>query len=205
MAAICGAGCRLRSSITDPGTLTFRTLTFRTLAQRAISAYLVAMAFISRFNPAPAVADFWNEFRRPQPYRIPILLVSCAVSGSLVYMFTQERVVGPPVKPEVTYITSFAPNRTIEEIRAANAENQARKDEVAALIAQREERKRELYRTLGRASGMDVDEIEAEAEADRAAAEAAEKARIERWMANVADPDDSEAGAEPTAGTQQAE
>ncbi len=153
------------------------------LARRGFCSYLGTMSLISRFNPAPAAADFWTEFRKPQPYRVPILLASFAATAVLIFAFTQESVKGPPVRPEVTYITSFAPDRTDEEIRAANIANQKRKDEIAELIAQREERKREMYRALGRASGMDVDAIEAEAAADRAAAEAAEAAQRERWQA----------------------
>ena len=79
------------------------------------------MSLISRFNPAPAAADFWSEFRRPQPYRIPILIASFAATGALMFAFTQESVTGPPARPEVTYITTFAPGRTDQEIRAANA------------------------------------------------------------------------------------
>ncbi|WBY17417.1 hypothetical protein PF049_04475 [Erythrobacteraceae bacterium WH01K] len=134
------------------------------------------MSFISRFNPKPAVADFWTEFSRPQPYRVPILLASCAATGLLIFSFTQEKVVLPPERPEVTYITSFAPGRTDEEIRAANVANQERQDAIAAAIEAREERKRELYRALGRASGMDVDAMEAEIEAERAAEAAREEA-----------------------------
>jgi len=120
------------------------------------------MSFITRFNPKPAAADFWSEFSKPQPYRIPILLASCAATGLLIYSFTQEKVVLPPERPEVTYITTFAPGRTDDEIRAANLANQERQDAIAERIAAREERKRELYRALGRASGMDVEAMEAE-------------------------------------------
>ncbi len=134
------------------------------------------MSFISRFNPKPAVADFWSEFTRPQPYRIPILLASVAATGVLIFAFTQEKVVLPPERPQVTYITTFAPGRTDEEIRAGIEANQERKDALAAALAEREERKRELYRALGRASGMDVDAMEAELAAEEAAAAQAEPA-----------------------------
>jgi hypothetical protein len=52
---------------------------------------------------------------------------------------------------------------------ASNIANQKRKDRLAAEQAQREEDVREIYKTIGRVSGMDVDAIEAKAKADREA------------------------------------
>lgn len=130
-------------------------------------------------NPGPGLADFWHEFRRPNPYRWPILAVSALITFVLMYAFTQERVYVPPERPKVTYITSFAPGRTDAEIRASNIENQKRKDATAAQRAEIEEQKRELYRSLGRATGMDVDRIERQAAAERAEEKAAEAKRLE--------------------------
>ncbi len=135
------------------------------------------MGLLSRLNPAAGAADFLSEFRRPNPYRWPILGVSMAISFGLIYLFTHETVTGPPIRPNVTYITSFEPGRSDEQIIASNVENQRKKDERAARIAAAEERKKELYRALARASGMDPDEIERKAAAERAAEESAEAAR----------------------------
>lgn len=135
------------------------------------------MGIMNRFNPTPGLLDFWTEFRKPTPYRWPILGLSALMSFSLLYMITGETVVGPPAPPEVTYIESFAADRDDAEIIASNIENQKNQDAVARLNEQSEERKRELFRALGRASGMDVDRIEQEAARERAAIEAAENAR----------------------------
>lgn len=135
------------------------------------------MGMINRFNPTPGALDFWNEFRKPTPYRWPILGVSALMTFTLMYQFTSESVLVPPAPPQVTYIASFPADRTDAEIIASNIENQRNQDAVAALLEQNEERKRELYRALGRASGMDVDEIDREAAQERAALEAAENAR----------------------------
>ncbi len=126
------------------------------------------MSFISRLNPKEGVADFWSEFRRPNPYRWPILFVSMMITGGLMLWITQDKVVGPPVPYEVDYITSFEEGRTEQEILAENEANQRRKDELARILAEREERKKELYRALGRAAGMDVEKIEREAAEDAA-------------------------------------
>lgn len=132
---------------------------------------------INRFNPTPGALDFWNEFRKPTPYRWPILGVSALLTFGLMYQITSETAFVPPAPPEVTYIASFPADRTDAEIIASNIENQRNQDAIAALLEQNEERKRELYRALGRASGMDVEEIDREAAQERAAIEAAENAR----------------------------
>lgn len=126
----------------------------------------------SRFNPGPGIADFWQEFRKPQPYRLPIIAASMLPIALIFYWALDEQVYVPPAAPEVTYITSFAPDRTDEEIVASNIENQKRKDALAARQAEIEERKKGMYRELGRASGFDVDAMEEQIAAERAAEDA---------------------------------
>ncbi len=130
----------------------------------------------SRFNPGPGIADFWSEFRKPTPYRWPILAFSVTMSLGLLYAVTKEKYYYPPERPTIEYITSFEPNRTDAEIIASNEENQREQDALAAEQEEIAERKRELYRSLGRATGIDVDAIEAEIAAERAAEEAEREA-----------------------------
>jgi hypothetical protein len=94
---------------------------------------------------------------------------------------------GEPARPSVTYITTYAEGRTDEEIIASNIANQRRQEE---LIAQREaaaERRRELYRALGRATGLDVDEMEREIATERAAEEAAAEREQQAVLAQQAE------------------
>ncbi|MBM0170463.1 hypothetical protein [Altererythrobacter sp. C41] len=137
------------------------------------------MRLISRLNPTEGIGDFWAYIRRPQPYRWPILGLSVLMTGTLLFWVFQEKYYLPPERPQVTYITTFAPGRTDEEIMASNRANQARQDALAAEQAEREEIRREIYRTLGRASGMDVEKIEREAAEARAREAAAEAERRE--------------------------
>lgn len=139
------------------------------------------MGFFSRFNPKAGVSDFVNEFSRPNPYRWHILAISMLLTFTLLFMFTREGAKGPPPRPEVDYIVSFAPGRTDAEILASNIENQRRNDQLEQILAEREERKRELYRTLGEVSGMDVEEIERQAALERQA-EAEERRRVREVM-----------------------
>lgn len=135
------------------------------------------MSKLSRFNPVGGASDFWNEFRKPQPYRVPILLVSVAIPLFGVYLLTGERYMIPLERPEVTFITSYAPGRSDAEIMASNVANQERKEAEAAYRAELEEQAREGYRALGRATGLDVDEMEREALAEQRREEAAAEAR----------------------------
>jgi hypothetical protein len=132
------------------------------------------MRIPSRFNPASGIADFWTEFRRPNPHRWPILALSIApVAGMLYWGATGTTVYAEPERPKINYITTLDPTRTDAEIAAENRANQEIKDLRAAEEERIAAKKRELYKALGKAAGMDVEKIEREAEAERAA----EKAR----------------------------
>jgi hypothetical protein len=161
-----GAGCTPRSGEA------------KGFAYRSRDPYNGLMRIPSRFNPASGFADFWTQIRRPQPYRLPILGLSILpVAGMLYWGATGTVAYGEPEKPEITYITTLDPARTDAEIAAENRANQEVKDLRAAEEARIAERKRELYKSLGAAAGMDVEAIERKAEAERAAEEAA-KAKL---------------------------
>ena len=136
------------------------------------------MQIPSRFNPAIGIADFWNEIRRPQPYRWPILGLSILpVAGMLYWGVTGTTAYGEPERPKITYITTLDAARSDAEILAENLANQEIKDLRAAEEARIAQAKRDLYKALGAATGMDVEAIERKAEAERAAEEAAEAER----------------------------
>lgn len=130
------------------------------------------MRIASRFNPVGGLADFWQEFRKPNPYRWPILAVSTLPIIAIVWWAVGESVLVPPARPEISYISTFPEGRTDEEIRASNIENQRIQDQLRAEQAERDEEVREMYRQLGRATGIDVDAMEAEIEAEREREEA---------------------------------
>lgn len=131
------------------------------------------MRFTSRFNPTGGIADFWHEIRRPTPYRWPILGLSLLCSFALLFWVTKERVLVPPERPKVSFISTFAEGRTDAEIVASNLENQKRKERREAEQARREAEAKAAYRALGRATGLDVDAMERKIAAEKAAEEAA--------------------------------
>lgn len=140
----------------------------------------------SRFNPAPGFMDFWNEFRKPNPYRWPIMAASVIPAVLIFGWALSQTHYKEPQPPKVTYVTSFADDRTIDEIIATNLENQQIKELRAAKQAEIARRKRDIYKALGAATGMDVETIERKADARRAAEKAAAEAKFNEQMSRVA-------------------
>jgi len=139
----------------------------------------------SRFNPVGGFADFWNEFRRPNPYRWPILGLSMLPVAGILAWALEQQYYAEPERPRITYITTLDPARSDAEIMAEIRANQELKDLRAAEESRIAERKKDMYKALGRAAGMDVEEIERKAEAERAAEEAAAAKRREQASART--------------------
>lgn len=143
--------------------------------------------FLRRISPRRAVADFITVWQQPNEHRWGVLGVAIAMTFALFVLFIPESQRASPAKPEVIYISTFAEGRTEREIIASNCRNQQLKDELEKRLAERAEVRRELYMALGRATFIDVDQIEAEAAAERARQEARDEAD-RRAMAAQADP-----------------
>jgi len=121
---------------------------------------LIRPSYWRNVSPRGAVGDLWHEWRRPNPYRWQILLISILATFSLAYILIPPSVRQPPPKPQITYISTLAPNRSDADILAENRENQQVQDALRAQDAARAERRKQFFRTLGRASGFDVDKLE---------------------------------------------
>jgi hypothetical protein len=128
------------------------------------------MSFWRKISPTRAIKDFSQEFLRPNPYRWQIAAVSAAATFAVFSLMWHQEEIGDPIRPHVTYITSWRADRTDAEIIASNIKNQHEKDALAKEEAERQERIKGIYRTLGRMSGMDVDKIEKQAAAEEKAA-----------------------------------
>jgi len=130
------------------------------------------MSFWRNISPRRAVEDFATEWRQPTPYRWRVLGVAVALTFALMILFIPKSERIEPRRPEVTYITSWRDGRSDAEIVASNLENQKRKDQAAAIEQQRVEIRKDMYRALGKATGLDTDAMEAEIAADEAAEQA---------------------------------
>lgn len=137
------------------------------------------MSYWQKINPTGAIADFRAVFRDAGPKRWPVALVAASITVGIFSTMAAESWKMPRPLPKVTYINSWPIDRTQAESRAFVEANQKLKDEQQARIEAYEAEGRKLWSTLGRASGMDVDKLEAQAEAERAAAKAAEQAKAD--------------------------
>ncbi|WAT17586.1 hypothetical protein OZN62_11750 [Aurantiacibacter sp. MUD11] len=125
--------------------------------------------FFRRVSPRRAVEDFHQQWKQPTPHRWPILGVAVAATFCVFMLFIPDSERVKPERPEVMYISTLDESRSEAEIIASNCANQAFKDELQARLDASAERRREMYKALGRATFIDVDEMEAEIEARRAA------------------------------------
>ena len=137
------------------------------------------MSYWRNINPGGAIADFRTVFKQAGSNRWRFAALAGLTTFGLFSVMNQESWKKPRVKAEITYITSWHADRSDAEIIASNIANQKRKEARAAEQAQREEAVRNIYKKIGRASGMDVDGIEKQAQADSAAEAAAAKSKAD--------------------------
>lgn len=117
------------------------------------------MSFFSRISPARAIRDFRSVWTNDVPYKWLFLFAACLPPVIMTVTFAldlSEKSTPPP--PGVLYIESWPLDRSMEQIMADRQERIEAMEEY-------ERQKREDYKTLGRTFGMDVEAIEAEAEA----------------------------------------
>ncbi|MFC0204436.1 hypothetical protein [Novosphingobium soli] len=133
-------------------------------------------------RPTGMVGDFVEVWKQAGHNRWRIAAVSAACTFGVFYVMSTQEAKGPHPPPKVTYISVLKQHRTDAEIMAENVANQAAKEANARELARRDKEVRELYKTIGRMSGMDVEKIAREADAQDAAAEKAERERIDATL-----------------------
>jgi len=125
--------------------------------------------YLADIKPTGMFADFVSVWKQAGRNRWRVAFVSAGCTFAVFGAIAQQGVKGPHPPPEVTYITSWRADRSDEEIRKSNIVHQRAKERFAAEQARRDEDVREIYKKLGRMSGMDVEKIAREADAERAA------------------------------------
>jgi hypothetical protein len=113
-------------------------------------------------NPVDGVGDLIEYWKQPTPYRWQILALAVALTFTTIVLFMPKTERAPPAKPDVIWINSWPKDRSESEIIASNIANQKRKDAEAALDVQRQALRKDFYRKLAKASGMDPDALERE-------------------------------------------
>lgn len=130
-------------------------------------------AFWRNVHPAGAIGDFIAAWRTAGKRRWPFVAMAFSTTCGIFYVIAGESWKGPPPRPTVVYINSWTADRTDAEIARTNAANQKLQDRLRTEQAAREEKVKEIYRTLGKVSGMDVNRIEQQAKDDAAREKAA--------------------------------
>lgn len=130
------------------------------------------MRFFRHVSPTGAVQDLWRQLGPETPHRWLFMGLSALVTVGLFSVMWQEESQGLPPPPEVIFVESWRADRGDAEIIAGNIAAQKVKEERLAAEAASAERIRQMYKALGRASGMDVDAIEREARAEQEAEKA---------------------------------
>lgn len=121
------------------------------------------MSFFRDISFRNAASDLISFLRMSDRHSLPLLLAACVPTAIIIYTFYLDGLEkSKPPPPSVTYFESWPATRTIEESKAAITERQKLKD----VMIQRE---KDAYKAFGRAVGMDVERIEREAKAERAA------------------------------------
>ena len=136
--------------------------------------------FFRLINPLAAARDLRNELVAPRPHRWPLMGVAAASTFAVFSVMFQEGSVGMPLPPKIIYFESWLGARSDAEIIAGNIIATNKRKALEAEQAASAERVRQMYKTLGRASGMDVDAIEADAKADETANMREQVAPVER-------------------------
>ncbi len=131
-------------------------------------------------RPVGMIADFVTVWKQAGGNRWRIAALAAACTFGVFYMMSEQGGRAPHRPPEVTYVSSWRADRSLDEIRASNLRNQQIKDQLAAEQAVRDQKVKDLYRALGKISGMDTEKIEAEAAAERAAEDKAFRERMAR-------------------------
>lgn len=122
-------------------------------------------------SPTGMFADFRMVWKQAGHNRWRIAAVSGACTFAIFYLMMGQEASAPHPPPKVTYISTLPEHRSDAEILKDNIANQKAKEALAREQAKRDADVREIYKTLGRWSGMDVDKIAREAEAEQKAEE----------------------------------
>jgi hypothetical protein len=129
-------------------------------------------------SPTGMVADFVAVWKQAGQNRWRFAAISAACTFAVFYLMSTQEGHAPHPPPKVTYISILKAHRTDAEIEAENVANQAAKESNAREWARRDKDVRDLYKAIGSMSGMDVDKIARDADAEDAAKAKAERERV---------------------------
>lgn len=140
-------------------------------------------SFLRNVSPRRAMIDFWQVLGAPSEYRVIALVLASIITGTIFVALGSEGGRGLPDPPQVIYFPSLIEGRTDAEILAENFEATAKVRAEEAEDEARQERVRQMYRSVGDATGVDTVKAYEEGKAERAA----EKAKLDAYRKAILD------------------
>lgn len=142
--------------------------------------------FFRNVSPVRAFKDIWQILGAPSEYRLRSLALAVLVTLGIFSVMWQQGGRGLPRPPEVIYFESWRADRTDAEIMAGNIEATKKARAEAAAEQARADDVRKMYKVVGAATGLDTEAMDrkarAEREAEARAAEARNKALLDRLL-----------------------
>lgn len=148
------------------------------------------MSFWRNVSPRRAWHDLREQLGAPQPHRLRFMALAAAVTASIFLMMFKQEAKGPPLPPEVIYFPSFLPDRTDAEILKGNIAATENRKRAEAEEEARQERIRQLYKSLGDATGIETEKAYREGSEQREAQKRAEQAKAEEILKGRVTPTD---------------
>lgn len=133
--------------------------------------------FFRNVSPVRAIKDLWQILGAPTEYRWRGLAFAVLATGGIFSVMWQQGGRGLPRPPEVIYFESWRADRSDAEIIAGNIEATKKARAEAAEEQARAEDIRQMYKTVGAATGLDTEAMDRQASAEREAQARAEEAR----------------------------
>jgi hypothetical protein len=125
------------------------------------------MSFWRHVSVGGAMSGLAEQWRA-NPYRWRTLAASIALTCSALYLFLPPNERIPPKPFDVVYISTFEDGRTEGQIIESNLANQKVQDGYRAIEQERIQLRKDLAEAIGRATGVDVDRMKADAAREEA-------------------------------------
>lgn len=136
-------------------------------------------------NPSGAFGDLVAVFRQAGSARWTNAVIAAALTFGVFSIMTAQSWKKERKLPTVTYINSWPADRTAEETREFILRNQKEKEEFEARQAAADAEAQKMWMAVGKASGMDVEEMKARADAEKAQEKAKADAEAKKALEQV--------------------
>ncbi len=112
--------------------------------------------FFSNVSPRKAILDIWQVLGAPSEFRWPALGLALLVSGSMLWVMVNQGGRAMPPPPKIIYFESWRADRSDKDIIAGNIKAAREAKAEAAAEEARAEDIRQMYKTVGAATGLDT-------------------------------------------------